>query len=526
MIPTQLDSWKSIEKYFRQIKDQPLKSFITTQHLERFTKDFNHIYFDFSKHRIDHQLHDLFIHFAQDMEIDKAVKAMFSGELINKTEQRAVLHTALRQQNEVPVKVKGENVIPLIKKTDLKIKNFVDAVLSSQWKGITGKPITNVVNIGIGGSDLGPKMVIEALTEFRTPLKLKFISNIDPFEFDRLLQNIDLESTLFLVVSKSFSTQETLTNAKALQQIYIQKYGKESIAKHFATVSTQISKAKEFGIHPDNIFPMWDWVGGRYSLWSPAGIAIAFGVGYDNYAYLKKGAYEMDQHFKNTEILSNIPILAAFLTIIYNNLCQYETEAYIPYADKLKFLPDFLQQLIMESNGKSTSLSEKKVFWQTGNIVWGNVGTNAQHSFFQLLHQGTKIVPVTFIAEKTNKTTKFPDHHLILLANMLAQAEALMTGEKNDIPYKNFEGNRPSTTILLDNITPETLGSLLAYYEHKTFVEAWLWQINAFDQFGVELGKKLAKNVLTDLKSVQLKPTHDLSTQTLIERIKVKKNRS
>ncbi len=519
MKPVNKESWNKIEQYFKVIKNKRITDFFDPDRLKYFTFDFNTIYFDFSKHRWDQKMLDLWVDFAEDMQTHQAINAMFKGAIINKTEQRAVLHTALRQQDNQAVLVNGSNVIPEIRATEKKIKNFTDKVISGNWKGTSGKPITDIVNIGIGGSDLGPKMVVKALSDYRNHLKVHFLSNIDPFELDALLRHIDLETTLFLVVSKSFSTQETLTNARAIQQIYKQKFGAQSIGKHFATVSTQVAKAQAFGIHPDNIFPMWDWVGGRYSLWSPAGLAIPLAIGFENFQLLKLGASEMDRHFKTADFHQNLPAIAAFLTILYNNFYGFETEAYIPYADKLQYLPDFLQQLIMESNGKSVSLSNDKVNWQTGNIVWGNIGTNAQHSFFQLLHQGTKVVPVNFIAEKQNAQTGFKAHHQILLANMIAQAEALMIGDSNEIIYKNFEGNRPSTTILLEELTPQNLGSLLAYYEHKTFMEAWLWQINAFDQFGVELGKRLAQNVLEDLKN-KLQTKHDASTSTLIQRIK------
>ncbi|HFX18037.1 MAG TPA: glucose-6-phosphate isomerase [Flavobacteriales bacterium] len=520
MKPVELESWKHVVAYFETIKDKRITDFFTEDRLKDFSFEFNDIFFDFSKHRLDKHLLDLLIDFAYEMATQKAIEDMFSGKIINKTENRAVLHTALRQQTDEPILVNGEDIIPMIRETDKKLKKFVDKVTSGQWLGYTGKPITDIVNIGIGGSDLGPKMVVQALNDFRNDLNIHFLSNIDPFYLDRLLDEIDLETTLFIVVSKSFSTQETLTNAKSIQQIYIEKFGEEAIAKHFATVSTKVNKAKAFGIHPDNVFPMWDWVGGRYSLWSPAGIAIPLAVGYDNYKKLKEGAFKMDQHFKTAPLHQNLPVRAALLTVLYNNLYQFETEAYIPYADKLKFLPDFLQQLMMESNGKSVTLDNEKVNWQTGNIVWGNVGTNSQHSFFQLLHQGTKIVPVNFIAEKANKTTKFPKNHKILLANMIAQSEALMIGETNEISYKNFEGNRPSTTILLNEITPESIGSLLAYFEHKTFTEAWLWQINAFDQFGVELGKKLALNILYEFNDKEIIKSHDVSTNHLIDFVK------
>jgi len=519
MKPFETNSWQNIKTYFETIKNNRiLSNFNHPKHFKTFTFDFNGMYFDFSKHRWDVKMLKYFVDFAEEMQTRQAIEAMFTGQLINKTEQRAVLHTALRQPDDKPVKVNGKNIIPEIRKAEERIKSFTGKIISGQWKGVNSKAITDVVNIGIGGSDLGPKMVVKALSNYRNHLNIHFLSNIDPFELDRLLHKINLETTLFVIVSKSFSTQETLTNARKVQEIYIEQFGKNAIAKHFVTVSTQIDKAQDFGIAPENIFPMWDWVGGRYSLWSPAGIAIPLAIGFDHFQKLKSGAYAMDKHFRNETFHKNLPAIAAFLTILYNNLYGFETEAYIPYADKLQSLPDFLQQLIMESNGKSTTLSNERVTWQTGNIVWGNIGTNAQHSFFQLLHQGTKIVPVNFIAEKQNRDTKFKDNHKILLANMVAQAEALMIGDTNDIPYKHFEGNRPSTTILFDEMTPESLGSLLAYYEHKTFMEAWLWQINAFDQFGVELGKRLANRILEDFNGA-IYP-HDASTKALINRLR------
>ncbi len=518
MKPFETNSWKKIKTYFKTIKNNRiLTNFEQPEHLKTFTFDFNGIYFDFSKHRWDIEMLKYFVGFAEEIQTRQAIEAMFTGQIINKTEQRAVLHTALRQSDDKPVVVNGENIIPEIRKAEEQLKSFTQKVISGQWKGLTGKSITDVVNIGIGGSDLGPKMVVKALSDYRNHLNIHFLSNIDPFELDQLLNEINLETTLFVIVSKSFSTQETLTNARNVQKIYIKQFGKKAIAKHFVTVSTQLDKAHAFGIEPENIFPMWDWVGGRYSLWSPAGIAIPLAIGYDNFQKLKSGAYDMDKHFRSEAFYQNLPVIAAFLTVLYNNLYDFETEAYIPYTDKLQYLPDFLQQLIMESNGKSTTLSNERIAWQTGNIVWGNIGTNAQHSFFQLLHQGTKIVPVNFIAEKHNRNTKFENNHKILLANMVAQAEALMIGDTNDVPYKNFEGDRPSTTILLDEITPESLGSLLAYYEHKTFTEAWLWQINAFDQFGVELGKRLVNRIIEDLN--KLTHPHDVSTKALIKQI-------
>ena len=515
----QTKSWSAAYSYFQQIKNQKILDFFHQNRLKNFSFDFEGIYFDFSKHHWDEKMLSLFVDLAEEMDLKKAINQFFDGRIINKTEQRQVLHTALRQPTSTPIYVSGENIIPIIKQTYQKIEKFVDKIISGQWKGITGKPITDIINIGIGGSDLGPKMMVQALQAYRNHLNIHYLSNIDPFQLDEILSKIDLETSLFVIVSKSFSTQETLTNARSIQQKYINFYGKKAISKHFVTVSTQVEKAEKFGIHTENIFPMWDWVGGRFSLWSPAGISIALAIGFQNFKKILQGAYQMDVHFRTTSLDKNLPVLAAFLTILYNNFFEYETEAYLPYSEKLRFLPDFLQQLLMESNGKSISLQNKKVDWQTGNIIFGNTGTNAQHSFFQLLHQGTKIVPVHFIAEKNNTETAFTSHHQILLANMLAQSESLMKGEKIEIPYKSFEGNRPSSVILLDRITPSNMGKLIAFYEHKTFVEAKLWQINAFDQFGVELGKKMTNRILKSLKNNIIPTDKDLSTKELIKRI-------
>ncbi len=519
MNPTQTKSWQALQSHFENIKNKRISTFFDENRLTNFTFDFNQTYFDFSKHRIDKKMLDLFADFAQEMQLQKGIDKLFSGEIINHTEQRAVLHTALRQQDNKAVLVNDKNIIPEIKETFAKLKIFSNQVINGDWKGITGKKITDVVNIGIGGSDLGPKMIVQALSEYKNHLNIHYLSNIDPFALDNIIKNIDLETTLFLVISKSFSTQETLTNARAVQQIYKQQFGKESIAKHFATVSTKIDQAEAFGIASENIFPMWDWVGGRFSLWSPAGVSIMLAVGTENFDKLLQGANAMDKHFKESNFDKNIPLMAAFLTILYNNFYDFESETTIPYAEKLSLLPDFMQQLIMESNGKSVDNEQQKISYETGNIVWGNIGTNAQHSFFQLLHQGTKIVPVTFMAEKQNKHTKHTENHAILMSNMIAQSEALMNGEQNDNPYKNFEGNRPSTTILFDVINPNTIGALIAFYEHKTFSEGYLWNINSFDQFGVELGKKLAQKVLGELVG-DTQEKHDISTQELINRIK------
>ncbi len=516
---TESTQWNEIKKHAKELEKKRIIDLFDPKRLDDFSQEVNGIYFDYSKNKIDRNLLQSFARLAEEMQLDKGIEEMFEGKKINTTENRAVLHTALRAPRYEKIFVDGKNIIEQITRTNKKIKEFTGKVISGEWRGHTGKKMTDIVNIGIGGSELGPKMIVHALKEYRNHLNIHYLSNIDPFQLDVLLQKIDLETTLFVIVSKSFSTQETLTNAESVQELYIKKYGKESIAKHFATVSTKVGKAQEFGIKKENIFPMWDWVGGRFSLWSPAGISIPLAIGFENFEKLLEGAYRMDTHFRETGFENNLPFMGAVISIIYNNLFGYETETYIPYAEKLKYLPDFLQQLLMESNGKSVDKDGNNIHYQTGNIIWGNTGTNAQHSFFQLLHQGTKIVPVYFIAEKTNKTTAFPKQHQMLLSNMIAQSEALMKGEPNKNPYKNFEGNRPSTIILMNEITPLSLGSLIAYFEHLTFVEGYLWNINSFDQFGVELGKKTATNILESLLNKKIDRIHDDSTNRLLQRI-------
>jgi len=519
MNPTQAKNWKAIENYVRVIKEYHIHEFFNDKkRMDSFSFDFNHIYFDFSKHKWNKKILDLFVSLSEEINLKEGIDLLFDGYKINQTEQRPALHTALRQQDNKPVYVDNKNIISEIKQTQQKLKDFSEKVISGKWRGTTGKKITDIVNIGIGGSDLGPKMVVQALQEYRNHLNLHFLSNIDPVQLNNILSKINPETTLFVVVSKSFSTQETLLNAQAIQKEYINLFGKKSISKHFIAVSAQTKKAQEFGIHKQNIFPMWDWVGGRFSMWSPAGISILLAVGFKNFKKLLKGAYQMDRHFKTIDFKKNLPVLAAYLSILYNNFYNFESEATIPYAEKLKLLPAYLQQLFMESNGKSIDKDGQQVSYKTDYIHWGNAGTNAQHSFFQLLHQGTRIIPVSFIAEKSSPD-KNKKNHQALLSNMIAQAEALMNGEKNIDPYKNFTGNRPSSTILIEKITPKTLGSLIAYFEHKTFVEGYLWHINGFDQFGVELGKKLAVNILNEIENKKIDRLHDQSTENLIRKI-------
>jgi len=516
---TETSNWKEIKEYAEKLKDEKIINLFDKNRLENFSFELNDIYFDFSKNKINEKILNQFVKTAEEMNLKQGILDMFEGKKINTTENRAVLHTALRAEKNKEIIVDNLNILSLINETNERIKAFTNQVISGQWKGVTGKSITDIVNIGIGGSELGPKMIVHALKDYRNHLNIHYLSNIDPVQLDELLDKINLETSLFVIVSKSFSTQETLTNAKNIQQIYIQRFGEKAISKHFATVSTKVDKAKEFGIKEENIFPMWDWVGGRFSLWSPAGISIPLAIGFDNFENLLLGARKMDIHFKETALEKNIPFLSSVISIIYNNMFNYQSETYIPYAEKLKYLPDFLQQLMMESNGKYIDKNGEKINYQTGHIIWGNTGTNAQHSFFQLLHQGTKIVPVHFIAEKRNDNTNFPEQHLMLLSNMIAQSEALMKGEKAENPFKNFEGDRPSTTILFNQITPSSLGSLIAYYEHVTFVEGYLWNINSFDQFGVELGKKMANKILQTLINKKIDSIHDDSTNILLQKL-------
>jgi glucose-6-phosphate isomerase len=476
----------------------------------------------------------LLIELANEVELKDAIAKYFSGDTINATENRAVLHTALRAKNS-PVIVDGESIASVIEATKQKIKTFTNQVISGERKGFTGKPFTDVVNIGIGGSDLGPAMVVEALQYYSNHLNVHFISNVDGDHVQEVLKKVNPESTLFIIASKTFTTQETLTNAETVRKWFLQSASENDIAQHFAAVSTNISKVTEFGIAKDNIFPMWDWVGGRFSLWSAVGLSIALGVGYDNFEQLLHGANEMDEHFKNTPFEKNIPIVLALLSIWHNNFFGAETEALIPYTQYLQKLAPYLQQGIMESNGKSIGRNGFPVNYQTGTIVWGEPGTNSQHAFFQLIHQGTKLIPTDFIGF-IKPLYGEQDHHNKLMSNFFAQTEALLMGKTKEqviaefaaqgkseyevrdlIPFKVFEGDKPTNTILIDQLTPASLGKLVALYEHKIFVQGVIWNIFSYDQWGVELGKQLANSILVDIETKSLQQ-HDSSTTQLIKR--------
>lgn len=514
--PTGTVAWQNLRAHFSDMqysKMQELFSLDSNRVLDFHIK-WNEFIIDFSKNRITKQTLNLLIDLAKEVSLEKAIDEMFSGKNINETENRAVLHTALRDKNNSNTEIKD---------TLKRIEKFSNEVINGSFLGSTGKPISDVVNLGIGGSDLGPKMVVEALADYKNHLNTHFISNIDNDTINRTLKKLNPETTLVIVVSKSFGTVETLLNAEVLKN-WILSHGLK-IEDHFVAVSSNTKKAIDFGVEKDHVFPMWDWVGGRYSLWSAVGLSISLNLGYEKFNELLEGAFEMDHHFKNTPLNENIPVVLALLSVWYNNFFGFQTEAVIPYADSLQSLPGYLQQVIMESNGKNISREGYPVNYETGTIIWGEVGTNSQHAFFQLFHQGTKIIPADFIG--FIKPYETSEMHDLLMANFFAQTEALMNGKdggdysENTIlepnaAFKSFRGNKPSNTILIQKLTPKTLGSLLAMYEHKTFVQGVIWNIYSFDQFGVEYGKELAQTISEEIKQNKL-GSHDSSTEFLIK---------
>lgn len=489
--PTQTTSWIKLEEHYSKIKDiHMLDLFLDNPtRSEEMKINWNGFQLDYSKNRITKTTIKLLLELAKEVKLKDAIQQQFKGDKINKTEDRAVLHTALRNIPDLPKEVK---------KSLKKMKKTSEAIIKGNWKGYTGKKITDIVNIGIGGSDLGPKMVCNSLSYYKNHLNVHFVSNVDGDHIVETLKKLDRETTLFIIVSKTFTTQETLANATTIKDWFLQEASQLDIEKHFLTVSSNFIAANNFGIAEENIFPMWDWVGGRFSLWSTVGLSICCAVGFKNFEELLIGAHEIDLHFSSASFSENIPVLLGLLSVWYNNFYDCETEAVIPYTQYLeKFVP-YLQQAVMESNGKGVDRNGKTIDYQTGSIVWGNVGTNAQHAFFQLLHQGTKLIPVDFIGFSQSLHENV-HHHKLLMANFYAQAEALMQGtykQQIENPYKSFKGNRPSNTILINNLTPKNLGSLIAIYEHKLFVQGIIWNIFSYDQWGVELGKKLAKESL------------------------------
>jgi len=512
--PTKTNAWNKLQKDYQELKNMEMKSlfFGDADRKEKYSLLFKDFSLDFSKNRINNDTFQHLIELADEVNLKDGIKRMFSGEIINATENRAVLHSALRNKSKNPVLVEGKNVMPEVEASLKKLENFSESVISGKFKGYTGKAITDIVNVGIGGSDLGPRMVVEALQYYKNHLKTHFVSNIDGDHVAETLKNLNPETTLFVVVSKTFTTQETLTNAETIKKWFLKSANESDIKHNFVAVSTNLEKVSDFGIAKENIFTMWDWVGGRYSLWSAVGLSISIAIGYDNFEQFLLGAYEMDVHFKNEPFQKNIPVVLALLSIWYNNFFNTESEVVIPYSQYLSQIVPYLQQLSMESNGKSVDRDGNSVDYQTGNIVWGNTGTNVQHAFMQLVHQGTKLIPVDFIGF-SNSLYGNKEHHDKLMANFYAQSEALYLGKSKEsvhlelklgnnkdkiaelLPFKVFSGNRPSNTLLINKLTPKNLGSLIAMYEHKTFVQGYIWNIFSFDQFGVELGKELANKI-------------------------------
>ncbi|PWK20361.1 glucose-6-phosphate isomerase [Xanthomarina spongicola] len=533
--PTSTVAWKKLQEHFQSINGIHMEDLFAqdAERANKMTIQWEDFYVDYSKNRITEETLNLLLELAQETKLKKAIESYFSGEAINETENRAVLHTALRAKEDTNISVDGKNIIPKISEVKNKIENFTNQIVNGSKKGFSGKAFTDVVNIGIGGSDLGPSMVVSSLEFYKNHLKSHFVSNIDGDHVNEVIKKLDPETTLFIVVSKTFSTQETLTNAETIKSWFLQSAKAEDISKHFVAVSTNIEKAREFGINENNIFPIWNWVGGRFSLWSAVGLSISLTIGYRNFSKLLLGANKMDSHFKTAAFEKNMPVVLALISIWYNNFFKTETEAIIPYSQYLNRFSTYLQQSIMESNGKSIDRNGNTINYQTGSVVWGQPGTNSQHAFFQLMHQGTKLIPADFIgfAESLHENKEHQDK---LISNFIAQTEALLKGKSKEdvlkelkeqklsaeeinklLPYKVFEGNKPTNTIFIKKLTPESLGKLISLYEHKIFVQGIIWNIFSFDQFGVELGKKLAGNILKDIKNNTFN-NHDVSTLNLL----------
>lgn len=540
--PTNTDSWGKLTEHFKEIEKGNLKKMFA-EDPDRFNKmslTFEKILVDFSKNRISEKTLSLLFSLAKECELNQAIKAMFRGEKINFSEHRAVLHTALRNQSNRPVMVEGKDVMPEINRVLDQMNDFSRSIINGDWKGYTGRRIDTIVNIGIGGSDLGPVMVTEALKPYKkSNIETHFVSNVDGTHIAETLKKVNPETTLFMVASKTFTTQETMTNALSARDWFIgQAKDKDHVKKHFVAISTNSTAVAEFGIDTANMFVFWDWVGGRYSLWSAIGLSIACTIGFENFKALLEGAHAMDQHFENTPIEENIPIILGMIGIWHNNFFKAESHALLPYDQYMHRFAAYFQQGDMESNGKSVDRNGYTVNYQTGPIIWGEPGTNGQHAFYQLIHQGTKIIPCDFLAPAVSHNP-LGDHHPKLLANFFAQTEALMNGKseaeveeemkiqklsaeeiKALKSFKVFTGNRPTNSILFEKLDPRTLGSLIAMYEHKIFVQGVIWNVYSFDQWGVELGKQLAKNILPELMHDEEVASHDSSTNGLINQYK------
>lgn len=538
---TTTQSYKYLADHYIDIVAQNLKDLFKSdnQRFNKFSTRFEDILLDYSKNRITDETLALLMQLARECRVKDAIEAMFSGEVINATEHRPVLHIALRNRSNTPIYVDGKDVMPDVNSVLDHMRSFSQAIISGSWKGFTGKAITDVVNIGIGGSDLGPVMVTEALRPYKNHLNMHFVSNVDGTHIAETLKVVNPETTLFLIASKTFTTQETMTNAQSAKDWLLSNGGKqEDVAKHFVALSTNTEGVEKFGIDSKNMFEFWDWVGGRYSLWSAIGLSIVLSLGFENFVELLEGAHAYDQHFKNTEFEQNPSVIMALTGIWYNNFFESETEAILPYDQYLHRFAAYFQQGDMESNGKHVDRNGNTVDYQTGPIIWGEPGTNGQHAFYQLIHQGTKLIPCDFIAPAQSHNP-LGEHHLLLVSNYFAQTEALMNGKTMDevvaelkaagksqeeidklAPFKEFDGNRPTNSILLKKITPRSLGSLIAMYEHKIFVQGIIWNIYSFDQWGVELGKQLAQKIQPELRNDDEISSHDSSTNGLINQYK------
>jgi glucose-6-phosphate isomerase len=541
MTPLNIPEWQSLERHYSDIKFLSMREefALDSGRFNRFTVRCEDLLLDYSKNRITKETMEKLIELADAVDMSGWIERMFSGEAINNTEGRAVLHTALRNRSNTPVMVDGEDVMPAVNTVLNQMKKFCDQVHSGEWLGFSGKKITDIVNVGIGGSDLGPAMICDALEPYGIEgVGVHFVSNVDGTDLSTTLEKLNPETTLFVVASKTFTTQETLTNAESARSWFLKSGSQQDVAKHFVAVSTNAAAVAEFGIDTNNMFEIWDWVGGRYSLWSAIGLPIALYIGFDNFERLLDGAHTMDNHFRNQPLKENIPVIMALLGVWYINFFGSQTQAIVPYDHSLARFPSHMQQLDMESNGKVTNRAGKRISYKTGPVIWGTPGTNGQHAYFQLIHQGTQLIPVDFVLP-VNSHYPEVDHQSILLANGLAQSEALMKGKNAEevraelckegyegealealLPHKVFTGNRPSNTLLFAKLTPEMLGKLVALYEHKIFVQGTIWNINSFDQWGVELGKQLAKAILPDLKEGADISTHDSSTTSLIKLIR------
>jgi len=540
--PTRTRSWQKLKEHFAEIKNVHMRDLFAEDpaRFDRFHMRFNDILLDYSKNRITDKTMALLIELARETGVPEAVAGMFNGDKINETENRPVLHIALRNRTNSPIMVDGEDVMPRVNDVLQKMAEFSNQVVSGKWRGYSGKKITDIVNIGIGGSDLGPVMVTEALRPYAVPgLRVHFVSNIDGTHIEETLKILNPETSLFMIASKTFTTQETMTNAFSARDWFLNQAGESNhVARHFVALSTNTAGVEAFGIDKNNMFEFWDWVGGRYSLWSAIGLSIACFIGFDNFVDLLQGAHEMDRHFRDTPFKNNIPVILALLGIWYTNFFEAATEAILPYDQYMLRFPAYFQQGNMESNGKSIDRTGEKVSYQTGPIIWGEPGTNGQHAFYQLIHQGTKIIPADFLAPAISHNP-IGEHHNILLSNFFAQTEALLNGKTREeviaelkqtnktddeieklAPHKIFDGNKPTNSILFKKLTPRALGSLIAMYEHKIFVQGVIWDIFSFDQWGVELGKQLAGKILPEMEDDKPVATHDASTNGLINAFK------